>query len=121
MLAPAPGSAPTRVPITEPRRKVGSRRRATGIVRPACPARLATATSSRGSSIMAKASAMAKTPISTTRKGMPSSSSYRSKVKRGEPDTGSTPTVTRISPSTAAVTPLITLSPHRLAISDKAE
>jgi len=72
MLAPAPGTAPTMVPMTEPRMKVGTRRMLSRRLRNPRAAFESAFLPVPISSIIENTSVKANRPIKAVRKGMPS-------------------------------------------------
>src|SRR5918912_36446 len=93
MVEPAPGKTPMRNPITEPltKAKRQSRRSCAVGSRLRRPLGTGNACGSSRASMLARTSPRAKTPIATTTKSIPDSSSMRPKVKREVVLKGSVP------------------------------
>ena len=123
MAAPAPGNAPTSVPMAEllPKifhptflaagQKAKTRSKRIGA---------AAAGTARGCSTCRKSSAIAKSPITTGSRDTPTSKSTDPSVKRGAGSSGSIPTVDSIRPITVAAM-LLTREPCVAVAMDGAE
>ncbi len=114
MVAPAPGSTPTKKPSTDERPMTGAISRTSSRVTAMEP-RLRCASSSRrrsasdlGFNTAISASDMAKVAMASSRKEMPSIRSMEPRVKRCTPCVWSVPTVESMRPNTVISSALVT-------------